>query len=275
MEPGLQRRVQRYGWDKASAYYEVFWQDQLKPAQDLLLEMAELKPGEMVLDVACGTGLVSFNALAKLGEGGRVLGTDISEKMVQMANSLALRKNESRAKFEWMDAEDLQLENNSFDAVLCSLGLMYVPDPRKALQEMNRVLKPGGRAVAAVWGQRKKCGWAEIFEIVDQHVASEVCPMFFNLGNPDMLELHFKVSGFTDIKVQRISTILLYKDDREALGAAFDGGPVALAYHKFSESIKQEVHEAYLSSLNPFKRGEGYEVPGEFVLAKGIRRGHP
>jgi ubiquinone/menaquinone biosynthesis C-methylase UbiE len=272
MDPRLQRRVQRYGWDKASAYYESFWQDQLKPAQDLLLEMADLQPGENVLDVACGTGLVSFLALSKLGGKGRVLGTDISEKMVEKASLIAMQKKESRTQFMHMDAEELRLENNSFDAVLCSLGLMYMPDPRKALEEMCRVLKPRGRTVAAVWGQRDKCGWAEIFEIVDQHIASEVCPMFFNLGNPDMLALNFKAAGFANIKVERIPAILMYIDDKEALGAAFDGGPVALAYHKFSESVKQEVHAAYLSSLAPYKKGNGYEVPGEFVVAVGISK---
>jgi ubiquinone/menaquinone biosynthesis C-methylase UbiE len=92
MDPSLQRRVQRYGWDKASAYYEASWQNQLKPAQDLLLEMADLQPGECVLDTACGTGLVSFRALQKLGGNGRVTGTDISEKMVALANSIALEK---------------------------------------------------------------------------------------------------------------------------------------------------------------------------------------
>jgi SAM-dependent methyltransferase len=238
----------------------------LKPAQDLLLEMAALRPEENVLDVACGTGLVSFRAMEKLGKGGRLLGTDISEKMLEMASSLAVQKGEDRVQFERMDAEDLRLADGSYDAVLCALGLMYMPDPRKALQEMHRVLKPAGRAVAAVWGQRDHCGWAEIFEIVDRHVSSEVCPMFFNLGNPDMLELNFKAAGFKDIRVRRINTLLVYKDAKEALGAAFDGGPVALAYHKFSAAIKEEVHTEYLSSLAPFRKGEGYEVPGEFVV---------
>jgi hypothetical protein len=106
---------------------------------------------------------------------------------------------------------------------------------------------------------------------VDRHVASEVCPMFFNLGNPDMLSHHFKAAGFAEIKVHRIKTILTYKNEEEALGAAFDGGPVALAYHKFSDQIKQEVHTAYLSSIAPYKKGPGYEVPGEFVIANGQR----
>jgi ubiquinone/menaquinone biosynthesis C-methylase UbiE len=270
MEPRLQRRVQRYGWDKASSYYELFWQNQLKPAQDLLIEMADLQSGDHVLDVACGTGLVSFQILEKPGYKGRLLGTDISDKMVELATSTAASKNEGRAQFQQMDAEELSLENNSFDLAICALGLMYMPDPRKALKEMHRVLKPGGRVVAAVWGRRDKCGWADIFEIVDQHVASEVCPMFFNLGNPDILKLNFESAGFRNIIVQRIDTFLSYKDSNDALGAAFDGGPVALAYHKFSDEVKEEVHSSYLDSIKPFRKGNGYEVPGEFVVARGF-----
>ena len=270
MEPRLQRRVQRYGWDKASPHYEIFWQNQLKPAQDLLIEMADLQPEDDVLDIACGTGLVSFQLIEKPGYHGRLLGTDISDRMIELASSTANLKNEGRVQFRQMDAEELSLENNSFDLAVCALGLMYMPDPRKALVEMHRVLKPGGRAVAAVWGRRDQCGWADIFGIVDQHVASEVCPMFFNLGNPDILKLNFKSAGFKKITVQRIHTILSYKDSNDALGAAFDGGPAALAYHKFSEEIKQQVHTAYLDSIAPFKKGNGYDVPGEFVIARGF-----
>jgi ubiquinone/menaquinone biosynthesis C-methylase UbiE len=262
--------VQRYGWDKASPYYETFWQQQLKPAQDLLLEMAGLRPGEKVLDIACGTGLVSFRALEGLGNG-QLVGTDISEKMVELASTLSLQKGETRARFLRMDAEELGLEDESFDVALCALGLMYMPAPLKALQEIRRVLKPGGRAIAAVWGQRQHCGWADIFEIVDRHVSSEVCPMFFHLGNPGMLERHFEAAGFSHISTRCIRSTLHYEDGKEALGAAFDGGPVALAYHRFTDEVKERVHADYLASLSPYRDGEGYEVPGEFVLARGIR----
>src|ERR1700759_3377676 len=109
MEPRLQRRVQRYGWDRASSYYELFWQNQLKPAQDLLIEMAGLQPEDDVLDIACGTGLVSFQILDKPGFHGRLLGTDISDKMVELASSAAKVKFGDRAQFQQMDAEDLNL----------------------------------------------------------------------------------------------------------------------------------------------------------------------
>ncbi len=269
MEPALQRRVQRYGWDKASSFYESFWQAQLKPAQDLLLEMAAIQKGERILDVACGTGLVSFRALEQ-APGGYLLGTDISEKMVALATSVATQKGETRARFERMDAEDLAvLTTESFDVALCALGLMYMPFPLKALQEMHRALTPGGRAVIAVWGERRLCGWADIFEIVDRHVSSEVCPMFFNLGNPGALEINLRQAGFSHLVIHRIQTTLHYKDAKDALLAAFDGGPVALAYHKFNESVKEQVHGDYLTSIARYKSGEGFDVPGEFVVARG------
>ena len=271
MEPALQRRVQRFGWDKASSYYESFWQDQLRPAQNLLLDLAAVQRDEQVLDVACGTGLVSFQALKKLGEQGRLVGTDISDKMVALSSETAKYKKEKRANFEWMDAEDLQLENDSFDLAICSLGLMYMPDPKKALEEMRRVLRPGGRAVAAVWGAKEKCGWSGIFDIVDRHVSSEVCPKFFHLGNPHMLELHFKAAGFNHVSFRRIRTVLYYEDEQEALGAAFIGGPVAFAYQKFSDTVKKEIHREYLRSLRPYRKGESYEVPAVFVVARGYK----
>ena len=271
MEADLQRRIQRYGWDRAAAYYENFWQQQLKPAQDKLLGLAKLQPGEKVIDIACGTGLVSFPAAEILGPNGFVLATDISDAMVKISTQTAKERNLTNIQFKRMDAEQLDVPNEEYDVALCGLGLMYVPDPVRALKEMQRVLKPGGRAVAAVWGQRDHCGWAEIFEIVDRRVATEVCPMFFNLGNRDVLKRSFEMAGFSNVNFEKLNTTLNYNSDEEAYGAAFAGGPVALAYHKFSDQVKNEAHIEYLDSINPFRQGNGYAVPGEFVVAVGYK----
>ena len=271
MEAALQRRVQRYGWDKAAAYYENFWQQQLKPAQDKLLEMANLQPGEKLIDIACGTGLVSFPAAEKLGSNGFVLATDISDSMIKICAELAKEKNYHNMQFQRMDGEELNVPAEKFDVALCALGLMYMPDPIRSLKEMYRVLKPNGRCVAAVWGQRDHCGWAEIFEIIDKRVASEVCPMFFNLGNRDMLQRSFEAAGFSNVKFERLNTILNYDSGEDACGAAFAGGPVALPYHKFSEQVKNEVHTEYLDSIKAFQKNTRYAVPGEFVVAIGYR----
>jgi len=148
---------------------------------------------------------------------------------------------------------------------------MYVPNPINALKEMYRTLKPKGRCSVAVWGQRNNCGWAEIFEIVDKRVSSEVCPMFFNLGNECMLEKSLEAVGFTNIIIERIKSPLYYQSDEEACAAAFEGGPVALAYFKFSDEIKIEVRKEYLDSIQDYKSGNVYSVPGEFVIASAIK----
>ena len=271
MEPRLQRRVQRYGWDKAVGDYEAGWRAQLEPAQTLMLAMARLQPGEHALDVACGTGLVSFRIAEAVGADGAVVGTDISGEMVAAARRLAAERGIGNAMFERSDAEALPVEDARFDVALCALGLMYVPDPVRALGEMQRALKPGGRVAAAVWGARAQCGWAEVFPITDARVASEVCPMFFHLGTGDVLAQSLADAGFADIHAERITTTLDYASDDAALGAAFRGGPVALAYGRFDAATKDAVHSDYLASIATYREGQGYRVPGAFIVAAGTK----
>jgi ubiquinone/menaquinone biosynthesis C-methylase UbiE len=120
--------------------------------------MAALRPGERVLDIACGTGLVTFPAVDKVGAEGSVLATDLSGDMIDALRSDAASRDLTNLAFERMGAEELDLTDRSFDVALCALGLMYVPDPMQAMREMHRVLVAGGRAVAAVWGARANCG---------------------------------------------------------------------------------------------------------------------
>lgn len=272
MKPELQLRVQRYGWDRAVGHYERGWRRQLAPAQRRLLELAEPRPGEHILDVACGTGLVTLPAAEAVGAGGRVEATDLSGEMVsEVARAARACGLDDRIGVRRMNAESLEFEDESFDAVLCSLGLMYVPDPRTAVREMRRVLKPGGRAVAAVWGARDRCGWAGVFPVVDARVRTEVCPLFFALGTGDALASTFEAAGFGAVEVDRFSTSLEYTDEEEALCAAFEGGPVTLAYERFDDDVRAGAHRDYLETIDPYREGRGYRIPGEFVVARGVR----
>lgn len=270
MEADLQRRVQRYGWDKASAFYERFWAEQLRPAQDLLLALAAIRPEERVIELACGTGLVTFRIADQLGNAGRLVATDISEKMVEVVRAGAARSG-ARVGVQRMDAEALDFADGSFDVALCALGLMYCPDPLAAIREMHRVLSPGGRAAAAVWGARRNCGWAEIFPIVERRVASEVCPLFFQLGNGDALAESFRYAGFDAVHSERMEVLLRYETASDAIGAAFAGGPVAMAYSRFDDVTREGAHAEYLESIADFRRGNGYAIPGEYVVATAVR----
>ena len=266
MDARLQRRVQRYGWDRAARDYEPLWQAQLADAQRVLLTAVAPVAGERVLDVACGTGLVSFAAAKAVGPEGEVLGVDLSQGMIEAARARVGECEQSRVSFARMDAEHLLLPSGTFDVVLCALGLMYVPDPSGALAEMRRVLRGGGRLGLAVWGERSRCGWSSVFGIVQAEVASEVCPLFFSLGQGEALGDLCQVCGFEQVRQQRITTTLRYASAAEACAAAFAGGPVALAWGHFSDQTRVRVCERYLATIAHWWEGAGYALPGEFVI---------
>ncbi len=271
MDARLQKRIQRYGWDKAEAIYDEFWSRQLYPAQEKLLDMAALELGERVLDVACGTGLVTLRAAGLVGPYGAAIGVDISQGMVDRAAERADARGLGQVRFLRMEAESLELRDGSFDVALCSLGLMYVADPVAALREIRRVLRPGGRLAAAVWGDRSRCGWAGIFPVVDRRVHSEVCPMFFQLGTGGNLWRACAAAGFQSLAGEVLHTILHYETAEAACAAAFAAGPVALAWSRFDEPTRQEAAAEYLESIERYRNGRGYEIPGEFVVIRGAR----
>ena len=266
MEPKLQRRVQRYGWDLAAQAYEPLWQAQLAGVQAELLACAALAPGEQVLDVACGTGLVAFAAADSVGPSGRVSGVDLSGQMVDAAQRRARSLGLANVDFARMDAENLALPNASFDVVLCALGLMYMPDPERAVQEMRRVMRPDGRVVIAVWGERSRCGWSSMFGIVDAEVSSDVCPLFFRLGQAGALACLCAGVNLEVIAERRIVAALAYADGHDACNAALAGGPVALAWSRFDDEVRARVRARYLESIESWRIGQGYGIPAEFVV---------
>jgi ubiquinone/menaquinone biosynthesis C-methylase UbiE len=265
MDPRLQRRVQRYRWDNATAY-EQGWRAQLEPAHCLMLDMVGLQPGDRVLDVACGTGLVSLCVAEEVGAAGAVVGTDVSGQMVEAARLIAAEREVGNVTFERGEAEALPFADGSFDAAICGLGLMYVPYPIEALREMRRLLRPGGRAAAAVWGARHNCGWAGIFPITDARIASNACSTFFHLGTKDTLARTFAAAGFTDVRSICLLTTLHYASGYDALAAVLRG-PVAHAYSRLDHATKRAVDAEYLDSIAAYGAGDGYRIPGEFVVA--------
>ncbi|HET7887830.1 MAG TPA: methyltransferase domain-containing protein [Bradyrhizobium sp.] len=136
-------------------------------ATDLLDRIAP-RNGESLLDVACGTGVVARLA-AQRGHTGRLVGIDLNAAM------LAVARAKSDA-VEWIEgsALDLPFEANSFDVVLCQLGLQFFPDKQAALAQMVRVLKPGGRAGLSVYSAIERTPAAQAFvQALDQHLGTE------------------------------------------------------------------------------------------------------
>lgn len=273
MDAKLQIRIQRYGWDAASELYDDGWRGPLAPAQQTLLRVADIKPGERVIEAACGSGLVTCAIAKAVGPAGHVLATDLSQNMVDLTARIC-----AEAGYDWVasdrkSADDLAVEPNSFDASVCALGLMYVPDPGQAAISMARAVRPGGRVVATVWGERGNCGWAELFPIVDARVASEVCPLFFASGTGGSLKRDFERAGLRDVEEYRQREILEFPDDRSMLSAMFQGGPVALAVKRFTPETMAEAEGEFLESVKDYRSADGsHRIPGEFVTVIGWRR---
>lgn len=266
MDARLQRRVQRYGWDRAADAYASLWGHPLAPARSALLDRAELAADQRVLDVACGTGAVAFAAAARVGRAGRVVGVDLSGRMVDVAAGAVAPEGSATVTFERMDGEALDLPDGRFDAVLCAFGLMYMPDPDRALREMRRVLRPGGRLAVAVWGERARCAWAPVFGIVDDAIAGEVCPLFFRLGSGDALAEACAAAGFASVASTRMPTTLRHADADEACRAVFVGGPVALAWSRLDVAARDRVRARYLDAIAPWRSGHGFHLPSEFLV---------
>lgn len=266
MDDRLQRRVQRYGWDRAATDYEALWQAQLAPAHHAVLAQAALTPGQQVLDVACGTGLVSLPAAQAVGPQGAALGVDLSGAMVDVAERRAGAQGLENARFLRMDAENLGLPERHFHTVVCALGLMYLPDPERALREMYRVLRPGGRLALVVWGDRSRCGWSPVLSIVDEEVASDVCPLFFRLGQGHALAEACAGAGFVDVTESRVTCTLDYAHTDQACEAAFVGGPVAMAWSRFDSAARERAARRYREAIEPWQTRQGVRIPAEFVV---------
>ena len=231
------------------------------------VERAVLRPGERVLDLATGTGVGAFAAARAVGAAGAVTGIDVSEKMVALASQRAADAGLTNVAFQRHDMEATGAADGAFDAITCAFGLMFAAERAAAFAEIARVTAPGGRVSVAVWGRRAACGFAEVFPIVDAHVDSEVCPLFFALGVPGALTASSIRAGLVDVVEESVPVTLSWGSADEACVAMLEGGAVALAWNRFSPATRAVVRAEYLASLERFRRGDRYEVAAEVMFA--------
>jgi ubiquinone/menaquinone biosynthesis C-methylase UbiE len=165
-----------------------------------LVRAGRLEPGQRVLDAATGTGIAAEAALGVVGPGGHVTAADVSQAMVDRARQrLAGSPNTSVVV---ADSQSLSFDDGSFDAVLCSLGLMFFPDPVRGLSEFYRVLRSGGRAAVSVNTTPERSYNGRINVIIARRVPSlaEATARTFSLGGEARLRSLFEGAGFRDVE---------------------------------------------------------------------------
>src|SRR5688572_30609969 len=204
-------------WEAAAdAWYRwsPLLREWLGKATDAMIEMAGIKEGHAVLDVAAGAGDQSITAAGKAGASGYVLATDISPAILDFARKMALVAGYTNIETRVMDGENLALADASFDAVISRVGLIYFPDQQKALKEMLRVLKPGGKMAAIVYSTPDKNKFFSVPVSIIRSRAKLPPPLPgqpgpFSLGAEGVIEGAFIKAGFRNVLSVRIASPLL------------------------------------------------------------------
>ena len=195
-EPALQADI-----DAASAYEQLFVPALFQQWAPRVVAAARVGPGQRVLDVACGTGVLAREAAARVGPAGLVAGLDANRGMITVASRL-----EPRVQWHTGMAEALPFSDASFDAVLSQFGLMFFGDRRRALGEMLRVLTPGGQLAIAVWDNVANipayAAEVALLERVAGRAAAEALRAPFVLGDPKELASLFIDAGVADVTLR-------------------------------------------------------------------------
>jgi ubiquinone/menaquinone biosynthesis C-methylase UbiE len=198
----------RYGNNAPDNYEKYFVPAIGAPVAHDLIEAASLRPGERVLDVACGTGVVTRLAAERVGDGGVVAGLDVNAAMLDVAREHA----PSGVSIDWYEtsAEAIPLSDEAFDVVLCQMGLQFVPNKLQALAEMRRVLQPGGRILLNLPGPTPPL-FVELANALSEHVAPQ-CAGFvhavFALHDGTELKTMMTEAGLSQIEIHRATKTL-------------------------------------------------------------------
>lgn len=241
-------------------------------ATEKMLELADVTRGARVLDIAAGAGDQALMAARRVGPTGYVLATDISSSMVDLAAAAARRAGLTNVDTRVMDAQSLDIDAESFDAVISRFGLMLIPDPNKALTEIRRVLRGGGKVAAIVFSTPDKCPYLSIPHAIARRVgrlALSTEPFGeFRLSGPGVLEDFYRSAGFHDVAVHQIPTRRTFPSVAAAVEYA-KALPVRELMAQLSEREQGQAWAEIEVALRQFDGPNGYDSPCMLLIAVG------
>jgi ubiquinone/menaquinone biosynthesis C-methylase UbiE len=218
-----------------------------------LIDIAGLRPGERVLDVACGTGIVARLAAERVGSTGTVTALDINPAMLAVARSVA----SPGMSIEWYEssAEAMPLPDEAFDVVLCQLGLQFFPDRLAALREMRRVLAPGGRLVICVVGPKPPI-FAILAEALARHINPEISAfmhLVFSLHDIGELQHLISDAGFREVAIRSDTRTLCLPAPKEFLWQYVRSTPLADPVAQVDDESRAALEHG---ERDPFESGD-------------------
>lgn len=239
-------------------------------AQDLI-EAAALRPGERVLDIACGTGIVARTAARTVGSGATVVGLDLSAPMLAVARAAAEAEGLS---VEWREgsAVTLPLADATFDVSFCQQGLQFFSDRAAALSEAYRILTPGGRLVLSVWrGIENSRGFAVLVDALTRHISREAGALMtsgpFGLSNTDELYALIAGAGFSDITIRPVVKALRFPSSNEFVLHYTAGSALASLVAAANDGARSALLAEVDVALQSYVDDQGLAFPIESNVA--------
>ncbi|MDO8434096.1 MAG: methyltransferase domain-containing protein [Candidatus Binatus sp.] len=260
------RGEQREFWNKAAPGWKVMWtslDSAGQPVSDRLVELARIKPGDRVLDIATGSGEPGITAARKVGASGLVIATDQSPAMLDLARERAAALGLRNIRFVETGAESLDIEERNFDAAICRWGLMFVPGLDAVPRRVAQLLKPGATFATSVWGPPAKVplistGDDEVRALTNLPAPPPDAPSPVKLADTRPLEKALASAGFKDIRVEPINVRFEF-DSPEAFTAQRRAMsmPFRMMLEKQTPELQRKILEAMSNAARKFADSSG------------------
>ena len=274
------KETTRQQWQNAAAAW-YRWTSKLQawlgPVTEAMLDLADLEPGDHVLDLAAGAGEPSLSAAVRVGPSGHVLATDISSNILEFAKQTAGERGLANFETRVMDGEKPDVADASFDAVLSRLGLIYFPDRKGALLAVHRALKIGGRVVIAGFSTPDQNRFFSIpISIIRRRAQlappAPGLPGPFSLGAPGVMEEMLSGAGFTDVTAQAVRAPLRLASAAECVQFERESfGALQQMLAALPDAEREAAWDEIERELRAFEGDAGFESSAELILGAGTR----
>jgi SAM-dependent methyltransferase len=252
------------GWETKRAY---LWSVS-RPIGEWLIANLDVRPGQTILELACGTGDTGFAAAPLLGSTGRLILTDFAPAMIEAARRRGAELGLANVEYRVMDAERVDLPDASVDGVICRWGYMLMADPAAALAETRRVLRRGGRLCFSVFASAERNPWAAMparVLIEGGHMAPSApeAPGILALANPDRIKGLLADAGFGLPRIEEVPIVWSFESADEYWSFLREiAGALAAVIATLPEDAQRTVELTMKDRLRPYRRDGGYALPG-------------
>jgi SAM-dependent methyltransferase len=281
MEPEEYKRAALETWSAMAPGWER-WREPIEatsvPVRTWMLRELAPSAGDTILELAAGFGDTSHAAAEIVGPGGKVICTDFSPVMVDIAGRRGDELGVENVEYRVVDAEQIDLGDESVDGVLCRCGYMLMPDPARALAETRRVLRHGGRVALAVWREAERNPWISIVGgmlLERGHVPPPEpgAPGMFTMARDERVRELVEGAGLTLLRLEEVPVLFVYESLDEYIRRARDtGGVFAQVWREVPDVERQEMESRLASAFEAYAVDLGYEFPG-VALCAAARRG--